>query len=273
MIRQPAVAGQFYPGNEQALRRELQQLVPVVEQKRPVIGVISPHAGYVYSGRTAGQLLAGIEIPRTVIILGPNHRGRGALAALSPEEGWQTPLGYVPIEKRLAGLIRQQIPAVEPDSEAHEQEHSLEVQVPFLQYLRPDLAIVPLCLAFGDYGGCELLGRGLAAAIREYGEPVLLLASSDMTHYESAEAARQKDSLALERALALDPQGLVEVCRSRRITMCGVIPAAVMLVAAKELGADTAELMAYTTSGDVTGDMRQVVAYASVAVRQEGKKP
>lgn len=266
MHRQPAVAGQFYPGTEQALRRELQQLVPQVAQKRSVTGVISPHAGYVYSGKAAGQLLAGIEIPRVVVILGPNHRGAGALAALSPEEGWQTPLGPVPIDKRLAALIRRHVPAVQEDSGAHRHEHSLEVQVPFLQYLRPDVAIVPLCLAFGDYAGCELLGTGLAAAIRDFNEPVLILASSDMTHYESAETAKKKDTLALERALALDPQGLVEVCRSNRITMCGVIPSAVMLVAAKQLGASQAELVAYTTSGAVTGDMREVVAYAAVSV-------
>lgn len=266
MVRQPAVAGQFYPGSGQALRHELQQLVPHVEKKHPVIGVISPHAGYVYSGKAAGQLLAGIEIPGAVVILGPNHRGRGALAALSPEDGWQTPLGFVPIEKRLAGLIRQQLPAVQEDSAAHAQEHSLEVQVPFLQHLRPDVAIVPLCLAFGDYAGCELLGSGLAAAIRTFDEPVLILASSDMTHYESAEAAKKKDTLALERTLALDPQGLVEVCRANRITMCGVVPAAVMLIAAKQLGATQAELVAYTTSGEVTGDMREVVAYAAVTV-------
>ncbi len=269
MIRQPAVAGQFYPGSEQALRRELQKLVPQIDKKRSVIGVISPHAGYIFSGKTAGQLLAGIEIPGTVIILGPNHHGRGALAALSPEDGWQTPLGYVPIEKRLAATIRQQLPVVQEDSIAHALEHSLEVQVPFLQYLRPDVAIVPLCLAFGDYGGCELLGRGLASAISAYGEPVLILASSDMTHYESAEAAKKKDTLALERALALDPQGLVEVCRAKGITMCGVIPAAVMLVAARQLGATQAELVAYTNSGEVTGDMREVVAYAAVRVWQQ----
>jgi len=155
---------------------------------------------------------------------------------------------------------------VQEDSIAHALEHSLEVQVPFLQYLRPDVAIVPLCLAFGDYGGCELLGRGLASAISAYGEPVLILASSDMTHYESAEAAKKKDTLALERALALDPQGLVEVCRAKGITMCGVIPAAVMLVAARQLGATQAELVAYTNSGEVTGDMREVVAYAAVRV-------
>lgn len=266
MIRQPAVAGQFYPGTEQELHQELQQLIPENNLKQRAVGVISPHAGYIYSGSTAGKMLASIAIPRTVIILGPNHHGIGSLAALSPEDSWQTPLGPVPLEKRLAGLLQKQVPAIQEDAAAHLREHSLEVQVPFLQYLRPDVAIVPLCLAFGDYAGCELVGNGIAAAIQEFGEPVLILASSDMTHYESAERAKQKDSLALERALALDPQGLVKVCRSNRITMCGVIPAAVMLVAAKALGATSANLVDYTTSGEVSGDYNQVVAYAAVTV-------
>lgn len=267
MIRKPAVAGQFYAGSMDALRGELQQLIPHVTAKRTVLGVISPHAGYLYSGATAGRLLAAVEVPRRVVILGPNHHGRGTtLAALAPEDGWQTPLGIVPIEKRLSGLIQQLIPVVQADEVAHLFEHSLEVQVPFLQYLRPDVSIVPLCLSFGDYAGCELLGKGLAAAIRGYKEPVLILASSDMTHYESAESAQKKDMLALGRALALDAKGLVEVCRNKKITMCGVIPAAVMLVAVKELGASQAELVAYTNSGEVTGDLSEVVAYAGVAV-------
>jgi AmmeMemoRadiSam system protein B len=266
MIRQPAVSGQFYPGSEQSLRQELQRLIPHSDTRHSAIGVISPHAGYIYSGSAAGQLFAGVKIPRTVIILGPNHRGIGVLAALAPEDGWQTPLGVVPIEKRLVSLILKHMPVVQEDSTAHLYEHSLEVQVPFLQYLRPDLCIVPICLAFGDYAGCELLGKGLAAAIRAFDEPVLILASSDMTHYESAEAAKQKDSLALERAMNLDPKGLVDVCRSKQISMCGVIPSAVMLVAAKALGATQAKLVAYTNSGETTGDSREVVAYAAVSV-------
>ncbi|MDY0384354.1 AmmeMemoRadiSam system protein B [Trichlorobacter sp.] len=266
MIRKPAVAGQFYPGNADDLRNVLHQLVPECTDKRSVIGVISPHAGYQYSGSTAGRLLAGIEIPRTVVLLGPNHRGTGALAALAPEDGWQTPLGVVPLEKRLSGLIQRLIPAVQSDAAAHALEHSLEVQVPLLQHLRPDVSIVPLCLSFGDTVGCELLGKGLAAAIRGFGEPVLILASSDMTHYESAETAKQKDMQALKKVLALDAEGLLEVCRLRHITMCGVVPAAVMLVAARELGATQAELVAYTTSGEVTGDLSEVVAYAAVSV-------
>lgn len=266
MIRQAAVAGQFYPDSQSALIRELQGLLPFVKEKKRLIGAISPHAGYIYSGSAAGQLLAGIELPRTVVILGPNHHGVGALAALSPEDGWQTPLGLVPIEKRLAGLIQQHIPAVQQDSSAHRNEHSIEVQIPFLQYIRPDISIVPICLAFGDYAGCELLGKGLAAAIRDFGEEVLILASSDMTHYESASTAKRKDKLALECVQAFDAKGLVDVCRAEMITMCGVIPAAVMLVAAKALGATTVELVSYTNSGQITGDENEVVAYAAVAV-------
>jgi MEMO1 family protein len=267
MIRQPAVAGQFYPGTAQQLGHELADLIPPNVPTKWAIGVISPHAGYLYSGATAGKLLASVVIPRVVIILGPNHHGIGAVAALSPEDGWQTPLGIVPIEKRLAGLIKQFVPAVQTDGTAHRHEHSLEVQVPFLQYLRPDVSIVPLCLGFGDYAGCKLLGKGLATAIKAFDEEVLILASSDMSHYESADSAKQKDIQALEKAMALDPQGLVDVCRARKITMCGVIPAATMLVAALDLNATQAELIAYTTSGDVTGDYQQVVAYAAVAIR------
>jgi AmmeMemoRadiSam system protein B len=267
MIRQAAVAGQFYPGTAQQLGRELADLIPRNVLSKRAIGVISPHAGYIYSGATAGKLLAGVTIPRVVVILGPNHHGVGAVAALSPDDGWQTPLGFVPIEKRLSGLIKQYNPFVLEDSSAHRYEHSLEVQVPFLQFLRPDISIVPLCLGFGDYAGCESLGKGLATAIKTFGEDVLILASSDMTHYESADSAKQKDVLALEKALALDPAGLIDVCRKKKITMCGVIPAATMLVAALDLGAAQTELVAYTTSGDITGDYQQVVAYAAVAIR------
>jgi hypothetical protein len=155
---------------------------------------------------------------------------------------------------------------VELDTVAHRFEHSLEVQVPFLHYLNSDVNIVPICLSFGEYSWCRQLGEGLARAIAAYGDEVLIVASSDMTHYESAESARKKDEAALASVLAMDAEGLLRVCRQRGITMCGVIPSAVMLVAARELGASRAELIRYGTSGDVTGDNRQVVAYAAVAV-------
>jgi len=266
MIRQPAVAGQFYTGDGKKLRAELETLIPTATEKDKVVGIVAPHAGYMYSGAVAGAVYGRIDIPSTVIVLGPNHHGLGARAALYPDGEWLTPLGPVPIHARLASLVGKHAPLVEEDSTAHQYEHSLEVQVPFLQFLRPDVTIVPLCLGFNDFASCSSLGKGLALAIREYGEDVLIVASSDMTHYEPAAAARAKDDLALREMLALKPEALLQVCRMERITMCGVVPATVMLVAALALGATKAELVSYATSGDVTGDNRQVVAYAALTV-------
>ena len=266
MQRQPAVAGQFYAGNGNKLRSDLAGLIPESHIHRKVTGIIAPHAGYVYSGAIAGRVYASIEIPATVLILGPNHHGAGAAAALYPDGEWLTPLGPVIVNSRLNALLQQHIPLLSSDTLAHQFEHSLEVQVPFFQYLRPDATISAICLGHGGYDAVRQIGEGIAAAIRDFGEEVLIVASSDMTHYESAESARRKDELALERVLGFDPQGLLQVCRSEQITMCGVVPAAVMLVAAGELGATRAELVAYGTSGDVTGDNRQVVAYAAVTV-------
>lgn len=266
MIRQPAVAGQFYPGDETKLRDELAAHVTPATLREKVLGVIAPHAGYMYSGSVAGELYGRIEIPSTVVILGPNHSGIGVGSALYPDGEWLTPLGTVAINDRLAQLVIKHAPQVEEDATAHHYEHSLEVQVPFLQFIRPDVTIVPLCLGFGDFARCRSLGLGIARAIREYGEETLIVASSDMSHYESAAAAREKDEQAIGEVLALNPEGLVRLCRSKGITMCGVIPAAVMLVAAMELGATKAALVRYATSGDVTGDNRQVVAYAALTV-------
>ena len=266
MIRQPAVAGKFYAGNGPQLLTELATLTTRADTREKVLGVIAPHAGYVYSGAVAGKLYGRIHLPATIIILGPNHRGVGAATALYPEGSWLTPLGSVLINAPLSQLILKHSPLVEEDPRAHSLEHSLEVQVPFLQFIRPDVTIVPLCLGFNDFESCRSLGQSLAGAVREYGEETLIVASSDMTHYESAASARLKDELALKEVLDLNPEGLVQVCRTRQISMCGVIPAAVMLVAALELGATQAELVRYATSGDVTGDDQQVVGYAGVAV-------
>jgi AmmeMemoRadiSam system protein B len=267
MQRQAVVAGQFYPGNRKLLEAEMARLIPAGVGKERVCGIISPHAGYIYSGAVAGKVFAAIEIPATVLILGPNHHGAGAAAGLYPDGEWLTPLGPVTINSRLNTLIRKHVPFVESDALSHQFEHSLEVQLPFLQHLRPDVTISAICLGFGDYPTAVALGVGIAAAIREFGEEVLIVASSDMTHYESADAARAKDEQALERVLALDPEGLLKVCRDKHITMCGVVPAAVMLTAARELGVTRAERVAYATSGDVTGDNRQVVGYAAMTVR------
>jgi AmmeMemoRadiSam system protein B len=266
MQRQPAVAGQFYAGNSKQLRSDLAALIPEARGHHKVTGIIAPHAGYVYSGSIAGRIYASIEIPATVLILGPNHHGAGAGAALYPDGEWLTPLGPVVVNSRLNTLLQQHISLLRSDTLAHQFEHSLEVQVPFIQYLRPDVTISAICLGHGGYDSVRKIGEGVAAAIRAYGDDVLIVASSDMSHYESAESARRKDELALGRVLAFDPQGLLQVCKSEGITMCGVVPAAVMLVTAGELGVTQAELVAYGTSGDVTGDNSQVVAYAAVTV-------
>ena len=266
MQRQPAVAGQFYAENSTQLRSDLTAMIPKTHGTRKVTGIIAPHAGYIYSGAIAGKAYASIDIPGTVLILGPNHHGAGVAAALYPDGEWLTPLGPIQINSRFNSLLNQNVLLIQADSVAHEFEHSLEVQVPFIQYLRPDARISALCLSHGDYAAVRQIGEGIAAAIRAYGSDVLIVASSDMTHYESADSARRKDRLALDKVLNFDPQGLLQVCRSEQITMCGVMPAAVMLVAARELGARQAELVAYGTSGDVTGDNRQVVGYAAVAV-------
>lgn len=266
MQRHAAVAGQFYPGTPEQLRTTLSGLIPQVPNKRRALGIVAPHAGYVYSGAIAGKVYGRIAIPPNVLIIGPNHHGAGAAAALYPEGEWLTPLGPIAINPRLNSLLQHHVPCVEFDSTAHRFEHSLEVQVPFIQYLRSEATLSALCLGHGDFAAVQEIGKGVAAAIREYGEEVLIVASSDMTHYESADSARRKDELALERVLAFDPEGLLKICRGEHITMCGVIPAAVMLVASLELGAEQAELAAYGTSGDVTGDNHQVVGYAGVLV-------
>lgn len=266
MQRQPAVAGQFYPGNKQALRTALAELIPENTAPQTVKAVISPHAGYVYSGAVAGQLFSQITIPVTVLIIGPNHHGAGAAAALYPDGEWLTPLGAVSINARLNDLLLQHTRYIQSDKVAHQQEHSLEVQLPFIQYLHPGVTIAALCLGHGDYASLRDIGQGIAAAIKEYDEEVLIVASSDMTHYESAVSARRKDQQALERVLALDGSGLLETCRQQGITMCGVVPVTVALEAALQLGATQAELVAYGTSGDVTGDNEQVVGYAAVTI-------
>lgn len=266
MVRQPAVSGQFYTGDAAMLRAELKSFVGSPRGGEKALGIIAPHAGYIYSGAVAGKVYGEVAVPRSVIILGPNHHGIGARAALYAEGEWITPLGAVSVNTRLAELVRIHAPLVEEDTAAHHYEHSLEVQLPFLQFVRADVTIVPLCLGFGDFASCTALGSGIAAAIGEYGDEVLIVASSDMTHYESAKAARVKDDEALREILALNPEGLLQVCRDKGITMCGVIPATVMLVAVLQLGARQARLVSYATSGDVTGDNKQVVAYAALTV-------
>ncbi len=265
MLRTAVVAGQFYSGNKKRLQSDVKSLM-VAATPETSIAVMSPHAGYVYSGAVAGKTFSHVKIPKEVIILGPNHHGHGHAAAVYAHGAWETPLGKVEIASDLAERLLAEGPMTADDYTAHMDEHSLEVQVPFLQYLSPNVRIVPLCIGRMPLDTLLALGDGLARVISSCDESPLIVASTDMTHYEAGEIARQKDSLALDRVLALDPEGLYEVVHENNITMCGVLPTVVMLRAALALGATQAELVAYSNSGDVTGDQSSVVGYAGVRV-------
>lgn len=263
MVREPAVAGRFYPGSPSKLGAELDAWLRPAPDRAPAKGLVAPHAGYVYSGAIAAEVYRRVEVPRRVIVLGPNHTGLGALVSLWPGGTWRTPLGDVEIDDPMTDALTY-APGVELDDQAHLHEHSLEVQVPFLQRLQPALALTAICLGPLPLAGCEALGRALGREASAAG--ALVVASSDMSHYIPAAEAREKDRRAIERVLALDPPGLYETVRRERITMCGVVPATVMLYAALEMGATRAELARYGHSGEVSGDDAQVVGYAAIRI-------
>ena len=267
MTRAPVVADRFYPGDPERLCAAVRTLTPVVaeEEKQQALAVVLPHAGYMYSGATAGITISRVRVPETVLLLGPNHHGRGAACALSPDD-WRTPLGTAALDRELAAAILRHSPQIVADAEAHRAEHSLEVQIPFLQQVQPRLRIVPLAVSRIPYEGCRSVASSLAAAIRDFAQPVLLVASTDMSHYEERSQAAHKDRLAIERILALDPQGLYTTVLGNRISMCGVMPTTIALLVALELGATRSELVRYTDSGEASGDTRQVVGYAGLIV-------
>lgn len=270
MLRPAVVAGRFYPAEESRLKGYLKGLARPSHPVAGALGVLAPHAGYIYSGRAAGETLGAVTIPGTVVLLGPNHTGRGTPASVMSSGAWRTPLGDVPVDAALAEALKKACPHLAEDHTAHDQEHSLEVMLPFLQYANPGVSIVPIAFMLRSAKVIEEIGRCLGRAIKEYGREVLIVASSDMTHYESAEEAREKDMAALGRVLALDPAGLLATVFGNGITMCGVVPAAVMLWATRELGANHARLTVYTNSGEASGDLSSVVGYAGVIVTREG---
>ncbi|HWG59372.1 MAG TPA: AmmeMemoRadiSam system protein B [Candidatus Acidoferrales bacterium] len=267
MIRPPAVAGRFYPVDPAALARSIESHTPENSAKSAAIACLVPHAGYLYSGHVAGAVYAALEIPAHCILLGPRHFPRGAAMAILSGGAWATPLGEASVDRALAtGLIRA-FPHLREDAVAHESEHSLEVQLPFLQRLAPGFRFAPIVLAVDRYPLIEELGRAVARVVAAQPEPVLIVASSDMNHYESDAITRAKDHRALDRLLALDPRGLYGVVRGEQISMCGYAAAVAMLVAARDLGAQHAELVRYATSGDVTGERDEVVGYAGMIFR------
>jgi MEMO1 family protein len=273
-IRQPAVAGRFYPGNAQLLRAEVETFTTAratagqeaAETKIAAIGCIVPHAGYMYSGAVAGAVYRRLKLPHRCIILCPNHTGKGEPLAIMSEGAWRTPLGDVAIDTELAESLKSSLSLLSEDQEAHRYEHALEVQLPFLQVLRPGTQFVPITVGTRNFEVLSALGRVIGKALAELPEPVLVIASSDMNHYESDSVTRMKDQRAIEQVLALDPRGLYDTIREGEISMCGYGPATIMLTAARHLGATKAELIRYATSGEVSGDRDMVVGYAGIAV-------
>ena len=267
MIRRSAVAGSFYAGTRDRLRLQVEDLLPREATRTRAIGVIAPHAGYLYSGRVAGAVYARVEFPDVVVILGPNHTGLGAGAAIMSYGQWETPLGKVSIDSDFGKSIMSHSSVLEEDHLGHLREHSIEVHLPILQYFERPFTFVPICLFSHEYAACQDVGQAVAQAVQGSDRHVLLVASTDMSHYTSREEAARKDRKAIEAILSLDPQRLHQVVRREGISMCGFHPSTAMLVAAKALGATEAELVMYTDSGEVTRDLNEVVAYAGLIIR------
>ncbi|HEX5425006.1 MAG TPA: AmmeMemoRadiSam system protein B [Candidatus Acidoferrales bacterium] len=264
MIRSPAVAGRFYPSDTSALAQEIDRYVTATIGKSKARACLVPHAGYIYSGHVAGAVYGSIEIPPRCILIGPRHFPRGAPMSILIEGSWATPFGEARIHSTLAKCIARECPLLREDPIAHQTEHSLEVQVPFLQRLAPDFLFVPIVLASDRFGALEDLGHGLARVLAAQTEPCLLVISSDMNHYESDDLTRVKDRKAIDRILAVDPQGFYETVRNEEISMCGYGATVTALVAIKDLGSTEGKLVRYATSGDVSGDRNEVVGYAGI---------
>jgi len=264
-LRLPVVAGRFYPDRPETLLREIHQYTPAAQTRTSAIGCIAPHAGYIYSGHVAGAVYSQLEIPEHCIILCPNHTGRGVPLSIMSSTTWQTPLGEVAPSTEISSRLLSQFSALQEDSEAHRGEHAIEVQLPFLQVRQKNLHIVPIAVGTSDFRALRELGEAIATAVGDR-EDVLIVASSDMNHYESEAITRVKDLKAIDRILALDARGLWEVVMREDISMCGFGPTVAMLTAAKILGATKATLVLYATSGDISGDRDAVVGYAGMVV-------
>jgi len=266
MLRLPAVAGRFYPSDPKELSSLVQNYSQpdLQEETLSAKACLVPHAGYMYSGHVTGAVFARVALPKKIIVLGVRHYPRGEPAAILSSGAWRTPLGDAPIDEDLAGALRKECPLLREDSVAHSTEHSLEVQVPFLQALAPGFSFVPVALGTVQFESLVSVGRGIARVLGDAKEDVLLLTTSDLNHYEDDATTRTKDRKAIDRMLALDAHGLYDTCRNEEISMCGLGPAVAMLIALKALGAKNAELVKYATSADVSGDRSQVVGYAGM---------
>jgi AmmeMemoRadiSam system protein B len=281
MLRLPAVAGRFYPGNSVELAATVRRLSATRNgdpradsgaDKLSVTACLVPHAGYMYSGAVAGEVLGRIALPKKVLILGVRHFPRGESAAILSNGAWRTPLGDAPIDTELAMALRDACRLLREDVVAHGQEHSLEVQIPFLQVLAPGFSFVPVALGTVRFEDLVRVGEAVASVLTAARERVLLLATSDLNHYEDDATTRVKDAKAVEKLLALDARGLFDVCRTEKISMCGLGPAVATITALWAMGVKDGELVRYATSADVSGDTSSVVGYAGLVWGQKRSK-
>src|SRR5438445_9548252 len=266
MLRLPAVAGRFYPSDPAELTALVHKYAKADSQTAParVRACLVPHAGYVYSGHVAGAVFARIALPKRILVLGVRHYPRGESAAILSSGAWRTPLGDARVDEALAEELRRACPLLREDSVAHSVEHSLEVQLPFLQALAPDFTFVPVALGTVRFESLVSVGEAIGRVLESAKENVLLLTTSDLNHYEDDATTRIKDRKAIEQLLALNPRGLYDTCRDEEISMCGLGPAVAMITALNALGVKKPELVKYATSADVSGDRKAVVGYAGM---------
>ncbi|MFP3976214.1 MAG: AmmeMemoRadiSam system protein B [Dehalococcoidia bacterium] len=268
MERHPLVIWEFYPGSADSLRTELDRLMDMTAPKEKVVGLVTPHSGLWFSGRVAGATYSRVKMKDTFVIIGPHHTKWGAPFSIMAEGTWITPLGHVEIDTQLSKAIVSLSSHLENDIAAHVFEHSIEVQLPFLQHLKEDIKIVPIVLASASEQVYKEIGKSIAQAVKELGQEVVIVAASDMTHWEPNDSVRSKDSKAIESILRLDEHEFLERVKELDITMSGDGPVVSMICAAKELGSTEGELVHYLTSGDVLGNFDSVVGYAGIILKR-----
>ena len=266
MVREPVVAGQFYSADASSLKKELSSFIPDVKNKTNAIGIVSPHAGYLYSGKIAGEVLASTKPKKTYVIIGPNHTGRGKPFGIDTRSAWKTPLGEIKINSKLTNAILSKSKYLKEDSSSHDYEHSIEVQLPFLQLLSPEFTFVPICVATGPKEVYYDIASDIAESIKELNIDTAIIASSDMTHYEDHDSAKKKDMMAIDKILSLDIDGFLDTIEKYEITACGFAPISIMLKVSSLLGGKKTKLVSYCTSGDISGDYSAVVGYAGIII-------
>ena len=267
MLRLPAVAGRFYPADPTELSSAVRAYAGTTEDgpaKASAKACLVPHAGYMYSGHVAGAVFSRLVLPKKILILGVRHRPPGEPIAILSTGAWRTPLGDARVDEALAAELRSACPLLREDAVAHRSEHSLEVQLPFLQVLDPDFTFVPIALGTIRFEELATIGEAIAKVLSTSLDPILLVTSSDLNHYEDEATTRRKDQRAIDRLLGLDARGLYDTCRAENISMCGLGPSVAMLTALKALGATQTELVRHATSADISGDFSTVVGYAGL---------